>query len=125
MYKRFVEIISLLSLIALFVFFNQSSPSSIGPTGLLIVFLLIYVGSVGLIADFIYYGSRAIIYYPSKLRANKYARISFKQSYYYSSVISMAPVILLALNSIGSVDFYEIALTVTFVVLGCFFVAKR
>lgn len=125
MYKTLLELISLVSAILLLVLMNLASPTSLGPVGLLSVFLLIYLVVLGLITDFIYYGQRFLIYVISRFRQSNSKSINFKQAYYYSGFISMAPVILIALSSIGSIGFYEIFLTILFVCLGCFFVAKR
>lgn len=125
MYKRLTELLSILFIIVLFFLIIQYSPTSIGPTGLLFIFLLIYLILSVAISELIYYSSRAVSYYSSRLSKRSRNIITFRQSYYYGSIISMAPVILIALSSIGSIGLYEVILTIVFVVLGCFFVSKR
>ena len=52
-------------------------------------------------------------------------KIELKRSYYYSSAVSLVPVILIGMQSVGSVGFYDILLVVTFAIFACFYIMKR
>ena len=51
--------------------------------------------------------------------------LSFRRSYYFSTVLAAAPVMLIGLQSVGSVGIYEFILVMLFVVIGCVYIAKR
>jgi hypothetical protein len=51
--------------------------------------------------------------------------LSFRRSYYYSTILAAAPVMLIGLQSVGSVGVYEVILILVFVVIGCVYVTKR
>jgi hypothetical protein len=51
--------------------------------------------------------------------------LSFKRSYYFSTVIAAVPIMLIGLQSVGAVGFYEIALVVIFAIIGCLYISKR
>ena len=109
----------------LFVVFTTISPSSGGAPAILVVFLLSYVALVCALTFVLRYASVAIarLY---KQATGKTSRIfSLKRSYYYSSVIALAPVIIVSLHSVGEVGAYEVGLIALFVFLGCVYVAKR
>jgi hypothetical protein len=51
--------------------------------------------------------------------------LGLKRSYYFSSVIALAPVIVIGMQSVGEVGFYDLLLVVIFVSIGCVYIAKR
>ena len=125
MYKKIVETISALSALILLLIVIFTSPQHLGPAGLLVFYLLLYIVFLGLISDVLYY---TVKIFPINLlkKNSKYSRtLTFKQAYYYSGFLAMAPLIFIALSSIGSLGFYEITLTLIFILLGCFYVSKR
>jgi len=105
---------------------NIASPSSIGPFGILIVFILIYLSSLGVVTFLIFWVSR-IATVLSKIFVFKkpIVPMSFRHSYYFGSMISAAPVILVGLGSVGAVGGYELLLVIIFLFVGCFYVSKR
>ena len=48
-----------------------------------------------------------------------------KKAYYYASVIALAPVIFVSMQSVGGVGIYEIMLVALLVVLGCLYISRR
>lgn len=48
-----------------------------------------------------------------------------QQAYYYATVIALAPVLLVAMRSIGRGTVWDIVLVMVFEVMACFYIAKR
>jgi len=51
--------------------------------------------------------------------------LTLKRSYYFSTIIAAAPIMLIGLQSVGSVNIYEVLLVVIFVFIGCLYISKR
>jgi len=49
----------------------------------------------------------------------------FRRAYYFSTVLAAAPVMILALQSVRSIDVYELALVIIFEVVACVYVSRR
>jgi type IV secretory pathway VirB2 component (pilin) len=52
-------------------------------------------------------------------------QLSLRRSYYFASVVALAPVILVGMQSVGEVSFYDVLLIVVFIVISCVYIAKR
>mgnify|MGYP006928232300 CR=1 FL=1 len=101
-------------------------PSSVGALGILIVFLLGYVIILCALTIFLW----TLVLLSSRVRGVKgilrnIQQLTIREVYYYSSVLALAPVIIISLRSVGQVTFYEIGLILLFEVLGCLYIAKR
>lgn len=119
-------IISSISLVALSLLLNLTSPGSIGPFGILIVFVFIYLSSLGVVTFLIFWFSKIISFISKIFVFRKPIQpISFKHSYYYASVISSAPVMVVGLESVGAVGGGELLLVILFVIVGCVYVSRR
>lgn len=125
MYKKTVESFSLLAVSILILIILFTSPQTLGPAGLLVFYLLMYIALLGITCDLLYYGSKFVSKINPVKRYRNVQSLSFRQAYYYAGFISMAPLIFVALSSIGALGIYEIVLTLLFVMLGCFYVSKR
>jgi hypothetical protein len=85
-----------------------------------------YLTSLGLISFFLYGGSRLFAYAASGFTMKKPVQpLSFQRSYYFSTVLAAAPVMLIGLQSVGAIGFYEVALVIVFEVIGCVYITKR
>jgi hypothetical protein len=51
--------------------------------------------------------------------------LSLRRSYYFSSVISLAPVMLIGMQSVGEVEVYDVLLVTLFIVIACVYILKR
>lgn len=105
---------------------NTTTPSTIGPFGLLLVFGLAYILFISIVTVFLYETSKMI----SKLSRVFVVRRpvmswSLKKSYYYGTVLAAAPIMLIGLQSVGALGFYETLLVIIFCILGCIYVSKR
>lgn len=126
MLGRLLFSLSIIAAIALFVLVNVVSPTAAGPLGLLAVFLLLYIAVLGLVT-FILYGVSALLRRFSKLVITRrpWRRLTLLEAYYYSSVVSIAPVIFLGMQSVAAIGIYDVLLVSVLVGLGCFYIAKR
>ncbi len=98
---------------------NITSPMIVGPLGILVVFLLVYL----FIASTTYVLARVIMAIFRILRWR--VVISNKRALLVSGVIALWPVFLVALNTLGRIGVVEIALVSLLVGLACFYVFRR
>ena len=126
MIKVITAITAFLSFCLLIVLTNITTPVTAGPFGILTIFGLSYILLVVIFAYVLYYVSLSISRMSLALISRKpFEQISLKRSYYYSTVIAAAPVMLIGLQSVGYVSLYELLLVSTFVVIGCLYVSKK
>lgn len=126
MLKKIIATITIISLCLLIVLLNNTTPSWPGPLGVLAVFIFAYLSSLGLVAYLIYWSSKVFSYLSKHFTSRKpLLALDFKRSYYFATVLAVAPVILVGLQSVGNIGLYEFLLVVIFVVLGVFYVSKR
>jgi hypothetical protein len=126
MLQRVIALITLASLCLLSLMLVFTTPASAGPFGLLVIFISAYLTCLGLISFFLYGISRVISYAGAGFTLKKPLQpFSFRRSYYYSTVLAAAPVMLIGLQSVGSVGIYELLLVMIFEVIGCVYITKR
>lgn len=111
--KHIVPVMSLLAAVILLLMLNFTTPAGVGPLGVLVFFTTFYVLVFGIAVG--------IVRIFTKLLGKKMGR----KEYLYGVVIAFGPIILMLAQSIGSISLLTIALTVLFVLLGCFLVGKR
>ncbi len=126
MLKVIVSTLTAVSLLILVVLLNVTTPSTAGPFGILAVFLFAYLFLMGLLTYLLMLGSSVISYLSITLIARRpFEALSFKRSYYYSSVLAAAPIMVFGLQSVGRVEVYEYFLVLIFVCIGCLYISKR
>jgi hypothetical protein len=126
MLAKILVITGLVATGLLFILVTSVSPSDAGAFGILGVFLLSYISLLCATSFAVYFMGRIIHGVTARLSPRVgNAHLTLKKSYYYSTVIAVAPVIILSLQSVSGVSAYEIALVILFVVLGCIYIAKR
>lgn len=126
MLPRIIATISLASLCLLSYMVTFTSPADAGPFGLLTIFITAYLTFVGMISFFLYGVNRLALLVLAKGTAKKAVRnFTFKRAYYYSTVLALAPVLLIGLQSVGSIGFYEVGLVILFEIIACVYVGKR
>jgi hypothetical protein len=126
MLKRTLTIVTILSLCLLLLLLTTTTPATAGPFGLLVIFITAYLASLGLMSFFLYGIGRVIAFVTRGFTVKKPLQpLSLRHSYYYSTVIAAAPVMLIGLQSIGSIGIYEVLLVIVFVVIGCVYITKR
>lgn len=107
------------SLVLLGVVLTMTSPLESGPAVILVVFTLLYVF---ILSAF----SAALHLVGAVVRMIRPGRpFSLRRGYYVLTIIALAPVLLVALNTLGQLDVLEIVLIFILVGLGCFYVVRR
>ena len=103
-----------------------TSPADAGPFGLLTIFITAYLTFVGMISFFLYGVDRLAIMVLAKGTVKKVVRdFTFKKAYYYASVLALAPVLLVGLQSVGAISVYQVGLVILFEIIACIYVGKR
>jgi hypothetical protein len=126
MLERIVAIVTISSLCLLAVLLNVTAPTTVGPLGILAVFIFAYLSSLGVMTYFLYSLSRLIVHLSTAFTVKRpLTRISFRAAYYYSTVLAAAPIMLVGLQSVGATGIYEVGLVILFTVIGCLYVTKR
>lgn len=121
MYRKALAAIGVVSLCLLLFILQTTTPAAVGPFGTLFVFGLLLASLVSLVTFFVYYGRRAVARFT---RLNNRGTMSFRSVFYYSFVVSIALVILVALRSINALTIYEICLVGLLVGLGIFYIRR-
>lgn len=118
----------LFALIVLVLLLNTTDPVSAGPGGILLVFLLIYIFWASLFFTILHLGlgtiSRFIIKYRQTVTVRS-LQISVRKAYYIASALAFAPVLFLAMNSLGQLQVRDVALVLAFMTLVIFYIVKR
>ena len=103
-----------------------TSPATAGPFGLLVIFITAYLTFVGMISFFLFGINRLLVMVASGMTLRKpLQHMEFKRAYYFSTVLAAAPVMLIGLQSVNSIGFYEVILVIMFEVVACIYVSKR
>lgn len=111
--KRLIPVLSLLAAIVLLVMLNFTTPTGIGPFGVLVFFAAVYVVMLGVAQMIVRFGAKVM------------KRNLAQREYLYSAVIAFGPIMLLLAQSLGSLSPMTVGLTVVFVFLACFLIGKR
>jgi len=126
MLGRVVAISMVVAVMLLSILLQTTAPATIGPLGILFVFILLYVSVLGVLTFLLFVCSKAVVKVLSSLVVKKKIQpLSLGRSYYYSSVLALAPVLFIGMQSVGEVSVYDILLVVLFVVIACIYIAKR
>lgn len=121
-------LIPLFAVVALLFIMTSTDPVSIGPGGILVVFLLVYVFWAGLFFTVIHLGigiaSRFLIKHRKSVTVRS-VQIGARKAYYIASALAFVPVLFLAMNSLGQLQFRDVALVLVFMLLIIFYIVKR
>lgn len=105
--------------LGLFIFMNTTSPLQSGPMSVLIVFSLVYLFLVSAC-----YASVLLFLRLGRLFGRN-LKMDRRKLYYLVSVISLGPVFILALNTLGQLEVKEVLLVLALLGLGSFYVLRR
>ncbi len=126
MLKKLILTTTIVSLCLLVVLLNTTTPTTAGPFGILAIFVFAYLTSLGVVTFFLLTISRIIAHLSVAFMARRPLEgFSLKRSYYYSTVIAAAPILLIAMQSVGAGGIYEFILVILFTAIGCLYVSKR
>lgn len=105
----------------LIVLMNAFSPDQFVPIGALTIFLLIYVVCFAL--SFVLYSLTTRLF--GMFIARRFESNNGYRIYLYLAIVSMVPVIMLAIQSIRDITAAEIGLILLFCSLICFYISRR
>jgi len=126
MLQKIITLLTIASICLLGIMLTTTTPANAGPLGLLVIFISAYLASLGLMSFFLYGLSRVYVYASTGFQARRPARpMSFRRAYYFSTILAAVPVMLISLQSVGSVTWYEAVLVIVFAALGCLYISKR
>lgn len=126
MFGRVIAISTLVSVFILAVLLMTTTPATIGPLGILIVFILMYMSALGVLTFLLYNSSKVAARFSTVYTVRRPLQaMSLSRAYYFSSVIALVPVMLIGMQSVGEVGFYEVVLLIVFTVVACIYLAKR
>lgn len=126
MFTKLLIIIGLASAGLLLVLLNVTTPGTAGALGIMAVFLLGYSITTVLLTFALLLLEKVVRKVSNEIRpARGRTVLSVRKAYYYASVIALAPVIFVSMQSVGGVGIYEILLVALLVVLGCLYISRR
>ena len=114
-HNRVIYSVSIIGLAALIIMLNVTSPTEIGPFGVLLFFTTIYVVCFGLMT---------LIWQVFKKTALKQTSLRNKD-YLYTAVMAFGPIMLLMARSFGAISLWTVSLIAAFLFLAEFLVYKR
>lgn len=105
--------------LCIFLFMNITSPLQSGPLSVLAVFVLVYLFITSTLYAGVIVGHKVASFLGWRKPLHP------KQLYYLVSVIGLAPVFFLALNTLGQLEIKEVLLVILLLTMGCFYVMRR
>lgn len=125
--QRLVYIVPVACIVALFWLFQTTDPISIGPAGILLVFILLYVFFASCLFIILHVGLGMIgkVVLRHKTIEHRKWSLGVRKSYYVASILAFAPVCLLAVQSIGQLELRDVALVVALTAIAIFYTLKR
>ena len=124
MLGKVLAVSSLCAFVLLSALMQATTPSSIHPLGILAVFVLIYVLALGVLTFFVFEGNKLLRRFYKRGAAVR-SELTLRRAYLYASVLSLAPVMIIGIASIGRLDAYQVLLVLLFECAACFYVARR
>lgn len=122
MLGKVIGLSSVISIALLVILFEVTTPATIGPFGVLIVFILMYITVLGVLSFFIFGLGKIVV----KVRSREgQSPMTLGRSYYFASVLALGPVIVVGMHSVGEVGLYEISLVTLFLGIACVYISKR
>jgi hypothetical protein len=122
---KIIAVLTLASTIILGWLLSSANPTTISPAGILVVFLLLYTSILGVLTYILYAGSFITVRILHAVTKRRVTVLSLKNSYLFASVLAIAPVILVAMQSVEAMGLSDIALVLLFELLACFYVWRR
>lgn len=126
MLPRIIAIVGLAGLVTLLSLMMLTTPATAGPFGLLVIFISAYLSFVGMISFFLFGANRIVMSLGAHFAVRRPLQpMTFRRAYYYSTALALAPVMLIGLQSVGSVGLYEVLLVAAFEVIACIYISRR
>lgn len=126
MLGRVVTISSITAIILLAILLQTTTPATIGPLGILMVFIFMYVSVLGGLTFLLYVASMLVAKISRSVTVKRPVQaLSFNRAYYFSSVLALVPVMFIGMQSVGEVGVYDVLLVVIFAGIACVYISKR
>lgn len=127
MLPRIVATAAVIGLGVLLVMLSLTTPATAGPFGLLAIFVSAYLFFLGVVSFFLFGVRKLVIMVSRSFAVRRPPReLSFRRSYYYGTVLAVAPVLVIGLQSVGTVGIYEAMLILLFRdCLACVYVSSH
>lgn len=124
--QEVVATIGVLLLMFIVVFLHATNPGSVGPLGVLVFFVALYVMLVcALFLALTAIHSLVLKFAPPGKTRQLVEPTSTLKRYYYSSVIALAPIILIGMQSVGGVRLFDVVLVLLFEIFAIFYTHRR
>ena len=115
MVNRVILIVSLIAAVIVSVMLSMTTPTAVGPFGVLVFFTMGYLILLGVVTGLV-----AIF-----VRIVGQREWLGKKDYAYAAVIAFGPLLLLLVRAFSAISLWTVGLSALFVLLGCFLVDKR
>lgn len=125
MLVRAIGTLTLIAAILLVVLVQSTTPSTTSPVSILAIFGLIYTLAFGVLTFFIYWASFGVAKIGKALSLRRLEALSIRRASMYALVVAFAPVILLAMQSVGAMSFTDVLLVVLFEAVALFYMWRR
>ena len=125
MLRRVLIIAALFAAIGLVWVTQVTTPASVHPLVILFVFAMLYVLVLVVLTFFIFWSSRLFVRFFRPKSSVERSGLTLNRAYIYATVLAFAPVVLLAMKSVGQESFGDVLLVLLFEVLACFYVWRQ
>jgi hypothetical protein len=123
MLSKILVLIILVAFVLLSTLIQSTSPATIHPLGILAIFILFYLLALGVLTFLIFGIGRFFNLFDAKVQLSD--AITFQRSYYFASVIALAPVLFVGMRSIGRGTVWDVVLILMFEAIAFFYISKR
>ena len=113
MFNRIMLLLSLVAVIVILVMMNFTTPTSVGPLGVLVFLVMVYLVIFG------------VVNLAVTLLMKAAGKRELQRGRYYAATISFGPIMLLLVQSFGSLNLLTVAGVTVVIILGCFVISKR
>ena len=124
MTKQLIAILLVSSILAISLIFNFTTPADIHPIGILVLFAALFVLAFVVLVFLLFLIDRTTKWTLQRFFARNVKYLPGRKIYLYASALALAPIILLAIRSIGEGNAYGIILVILFEVIACFYISK-
>ena len=114
--------------VGLLLVFQLTDPLTVGPAGILGVFLLIYLFALSVLFIALHFGVSWVSRYIARQRNDvrqRELRVGARKAYYIASLLAFAPVLLLAMRSFAELKIMDVALVLVLLGVVTFYILKR
>ncbi len=111
--KRVIPVLSLLAAVIILLMVNFTTPAGVGPFGVLVFFAACYMVVLGV--------ALLLVRIFTKLMGKQMGH----KSYLYAAVIAFGPIMLLLIESLGSLSILTVSIVVILIFLVCFLISRN